>query len=418
MRATEALIVGAGPYGLSISTHLRGREIDHVIVGRPMDTWRSHMPAGMYLKSEPYGSDMSAPQAGYDLAGYCQSERVQGVRRGTPVPIGQFLDYADWYVRQLVPGISDVTVTEIKAVSGGFLVSFADTESVVARSVAVATGPMAHAFVPAELSGLPSDLVSHTADHTQFDRFRGRRVAVVGAGSSALEMAALVHEAGAEVTLVFRSPNSPLWGSRVRPATPVTHNKLCEGWKCPFWNTPAAFRLLPKDMRVLKARTVLGPLGAWWLKDRVEGVVEMLGATRVVDAKPDGSGLRLSLDGPGGKSSREFDHVIAGTGYRIDLARVACLSEDLRAGVATRGGYPALTRNGESTVPGLYFAGALAAFGLGPSMRFIAGTHNLADRLAVSVARRAGGNRDRLNGTGSGDQSRQSSDGLAYQNTA
>ena len=61
MRASEVLIVGAGPYGLSISTHLRGRGIDHLIVGRPMDTWRTHMPAGMYLKSEPYGSDMSSP---------------------------------------------------------------------------------------------------------------------------------------------------------------------------------------------------------------------------------------------------------------------------------------------------------------------------------------------------------------------
>ena len=59
MRASEVLIIGAGPYGLSISTHLRGRGIDHLIVGRPMDTWRAHMPTGMYLKSEPYGSDMS-----------------------------------------------------------------------------------------------------------------------------------------------------------------------------------------------------------------------------------------------------------------------------------------------------------------------------------------------------------------------
>src|SRR5580704_8046052 len=120
MRASEVLIVGAGPYGLSISTHLRGRGIDHLIVGRPMDTWRTHMPAGMYLKSEPYGSDMSSPQAGYDLAGYCRARGVTGVDRGIPLSLERLLDYADWYAEQLVPDVNDVTVTEIKAADGGF----------------------------------------------------------------------------------------------------------------------------------------------------------------------------------------------------------------------------------------------------------------------------------------------------------
>ncbi len=55
--------------------------------------------------------------------------------------------------------------------------------------------------------------------------------------------------------------------------------------------------------------------------------------------------------------------------------------------IATRGGYPVLTRLSESKVPGVYFVGAPAAFGLGPSMRCIAGTHSVAGRLGQSVAR-------------------------------
>ena len=51
MPVTDALIIGAGPYGLSISAHLRDVRVDHVIVGRTMDTWRTHMPTGMNLKS-------------------------------------------------------------------------------------------------------------------------------------------------------------------------------------------------------------------------------------------------------------------------------------------------------------------------------------------------------------------------------
>jgi len=385
-----------------------------------MDTWRAHMPAGMYLKSEPYGSDMSCPQAGYDLAGYCRSERIEGIERGTPLSIERFLDYADWYIKQLVPDVSDVTVTGIEAVNSGFRVSFADAEPVEARNVVIATGILPHSHISAELSGLPSDLISHTADHHQFDRFRGRRVAVVGAGSSALETAALLHETGCDVQLVVRCPDSPIWGSRALPLNPVRrlrNNKLCEGWKCPFWNSPTAFRRLPQEVRMVKARTVLGPLGAWWLRDRVEGLVEILGETHVRGVQPNGSGVKLLLDGPR-KSSLEVDHVIVGTGFRIDINRLTYLPTDLRARIATLSGYPVLTRVGESTVPGLYFAGAPAAFGLGPSMRFIAGTHNLAGYLARSVTRRAKGSRSGPSLSRSSDKALESKEGAAFQGTA
>ena len=420
MRATEALVIGAGPYGLSISTHLRGRGIDHLIVGRPMDTWRAHMPAGMYLKSEPFGSDMSSPETGYDLAGYSRSERIEGIERGTPLSIERFLDYADWYIKQLVPDVSDVTVTEIKAKKGGFLVTFADAEPVAARSVVAATGILPHFYIPAELSGLPPELVSHTADHHRFDEFRGRRVAIVGAGSSALETAALLHEAGGEVQLIVRCPDSPIWGTKPLPLTPLVRlreNKLCEGWKCPLWNSPTAFRRLPRSMRADKARTVLGPLGGWWLRPRVEGVIEMLEKTHVRAAEPSGSGVRMILDGPI-RSSLEVDHVIAGTGFHFDMARLAYLPEELRARITTFSGYPVLTRAAESTVPGLYFVGAAAAFGLGPSMRFIAGTHNVAAQLTRSVARRAKGSKGRPVASGPSRQAPQSSDEAALQETA
>ena len=411
MPASEVLIIGAGPYGLSISTHLRGRGIDHLIVGRPMDTWRTHMPAGMYLKSETFGTDMSCPQDGYDLPGYARSERIEGIGRGKPLSLERFLDYSDWYIKQLVPDVSDVTVTEVKAVSGGFQVAFADAEPVSARNVVLATGVLPYFFIPPELSGLPSELVSHTADHRQFDQFKGRRVAIVGSGSSALETAALLHEAGGEVHLVVRCPDAPIWGTKPLPLTPlvrIRENRLCEGWKCPLWNSPTAFRRLPQSMRVEKARTVLGPLGAWWLKPRVEGVVDILRKTQMRGAEPSGSGVRLLLEGPSGRSSLEVDHVIAGTGFHVNIDRLDYLPQDLRARIATFSGYPVLTRAAESTVPGLYFLGAAAAFGLGPSMRFIAGTHNVARQLTRSVARRSNGSRGRPAPSGSSRQVRQS----------
>lgn len=351
------------------------------------------MPIGMYLKSEPYGSDMSAPHAGYDLAGYCRSQGLEGVGRGIPLSLEQFLGYADWYTEQLVPDVSDVTVAEITAVDGGFLVAFADADPIVVRQVVVATGVLPHFHIPAELSGLPAELVSHTVDHHRLDRFRGRRVAVVGSGQSALETAALLHEAGSDVQLVVRSPVAPVWHPRPLPLTPVRRarlpvTKLCEGWRCVLWNSPATFRRLPRGVRVTKAQTVLGPRGAWWLRDRVEGVIDVLRGHQIRGAEPRGSGVQLLLDGPA-QSSIDVDHIVSGTGFRVDIGRLTFLPEELRTRIATLNGYPLLTRAGESTVPGLYFTGALAAFGLGPSMRFIAGTHNAAERLARSAARRS-----------------------------
>jgi FAD-dependent urate hydroxylase len=390
--AREVVIIGAGPYGLSISANLHGLGVDHLIVGRPLDTWRAHMPVGMKLKSEAFGSAMDAPRTGYDVAAYCQSHGLDPVNRGTPLSLERFLGYADWFTEQLVPDVSDVTVTEINAVDGGFRLAFADSEPVVARQVVIATGILPHFYIPAELSDLPPELLSHTAEHRELDGFRGRRVAVVGAGQSALETAALLHEAGADAQIVTRCPG-PAWHPQPEPLSrmgqvrlPIT--RLCEGWKCVFWNTPAAFRRLPRNMRITKARTVLGPRGAWWLKDRIEGIVEVLSNSQVRGAEPSGSGVRLLLDGPG-RSAVDVDHIIAGTGFRIDVARLAFLPEGLRARIDTINDYPVLTRAGESTIPGLYFTGAPAAVSLGPSMRFIAGTHNAASQIARSVAGRA-----------------------------
>ena len=392
MSTTEVLIVGAGAFGLSISAYLRELGVDHVIVGRPMETWRTHMPAGMLMKSEPYASAIASPRAGYDVAAYCRSHGLDYVNRVGPLTLQRFIDYADWYTGQLVPDVRDITAARIDATGGGFRVAFADAETVTARQVVIATGVRPYAHIPEELSGLPSDLVTHAIDHRDLGRFAGRRVAVVGAGQSALETAALLHEQGTDVRIIARTPalswNEPNpaelgpFGQLKRPV-----NQLCEGWHCAFWYRPAAFRLLPEEMRIIKARTVLGPNGSWWLRDRVDGVVEVLAGHQVRKAVPDGTGVQLLVEGPE-QSVLTVDHVIAGTGFRIDLTRLPFLPDGLRARIATVSGYPEVSRTGESSVPGLYFAGAPTAVSIGPSARFIAGTHTISAKLARAVARR------------------------------
>jgi FAD-dependent urate hydroxylase len=394
MTTSEVLVLGAGPYGLSISAHLGGLGVDHMVVGRPVDTYRSHCPVGMNLKSEPYGSAISAPGKGLDIATYCAQKGFDYASRVGPLSLERWLGYADWFAESLVPEVRDEMVTEVAQADGGFRVTFAEAAPVTAAQVVVATGVLPYARVPAEFAGLPKDLVTHTSEHHLLDKFAGRRVAVVGSGQSALETAALLHEQGADVTVVARAPEI-FWGDRTpdhisllgHVRRPVT--KLCESWRCVAWNSPAFVRLLPQDLRVTKARTVLGPSGVWWLKDRIVGVVEVLTSHRVTAAAASGSGVRLTLDGPK-QASLDVDHVVCGTGFPIDIARLPFLPEGLQARITTVNGYPVLSRIAESSVPGLYFVGAPAAASNGPSMRFIAGTHNIARQLAAGVSRRGG----------------------------
>jgi FAD-dependent urate hydroxylase len=394
MSNTEALVIGAGPFGLSISAHLSDLGVDHVVVGRVMNSWKTHMPIGMLMKSEPYASEIKSPHGGYGPKEYCAQHGLPYTDRVGPLTLETFLDYAGWYQEKLVPDVRDATAADITAVNGGFRVSFADADPITARQVVVATGPIPYANIPAELSGLPSDLVTHVSEHHDLSRFAGRRVAVIGAGQSALETAALLHENGVDIQVIARTPKLSWNEMNPEHVSALGHIKrpvvqLCEGWRCAFWHTPRAFRTLPESMRIVKARTVLGPAGSWWLRRRIDGgVVNVLTGHRVLEATPKGSGVRLALEGQE-RSEVEVDHVICGTGYRIDLARLRFLPEELRRRIDTVNGYPTVDLGGRTSVPGLYFTGAPTAVSLGPSARFVAGTFNFPRPLAKAVARYA-----------------------------
>ena len=250
----------------------------------------------------------------------------------------------------------------------------------------VATGVIPFAHLPEVLRSLPEELVSHTSAHSDLSKFAGKHVGVIGAGQSALETAALLHETGAEVEVIAREAVSyneavpattNFWTSLRKPVNP-----LCETWHCwGYYTFPDVFAVLPEHLRVEKARTFLGPSGAWWLRERLEGRVPLRTGYHVVDARPAGDRILLAIEGER-REEVTYDHVVAGTGFRLDLDRLEFISSELRARLRLAGGVPALSRSFESSVRGLFFVGSPAAPSLGPSMRFIAGTHFTARRLS------------------------------------
>ena len=91
----------------------------------------------------------------------------------------------------------------------------------------------------------------------------------------------------------------------------------------------------------------------------------------------------LSFTDPNGvECTNVADHVIAATGYRVNLDRLTFLNSDLRAGIRTAGGSPVLRMSFESSVPGLYFLGNAAAVSFGPMLRFVYGAAYASTRLA------------------------------------
>ncbi|WP_406104783.1 NAD(P)-binding domain-containing protein [Streptomyces sp. NBC_01003] len=390
-------VIGAGPYGLSTAAHLRARGIPVRVFGDPMVSWRSHMPAGMLLKSVPSASNIDAPQRGHDLVDYCDAAGIPRlVTDEDIVPVETFVAYGDWFQQQLVPDLERVRVVSVdRRGHENFEVKLDSGEQFTARAVVVATGLSGLDHLPHELAAAapdgpaPTGPVSHSSQHHDLSRFSGRELIVVGAGQSALETAALAAEAGASVRIVARGQGSVRFGAppwdqpKLRPETPF--GRAWSLYALTYY--PHPYRHLPPQARHFLVRRVLGPLGAWWLRERFEDKVRVREVEGIVRSAAADSGAALTVRAPGGRREElTADHVIAATGYRVDLAAMDFLGDGLRTRIAASRGTPKLGSGYVSSVPGLYFTGMLGGSSFGPVMRFVCGTEFASPRLVKHLA--------------------------------
>ena len=391
---TSAVLIGAGPYGLAVGAHLRARRIPVRVFGEPMEAWRRNMPAGMFLKSTPSASSISAPDPGHSLDDYCRAKGIRPLTEAEVVPISLFVDYGLWFQDQLVPVDHD-RITHVRSTGGEFEVTVSSGECLRARNVVVATGHLRYATTPPVFASLPADRRSHTRDHDDLSKFAGREVAVIGAGQSALESAALLREAGADVHVLVRE-RRVLWAGPPEVGRRTLSQKLLkpESPLGPGWSHVAshrgagAVRLLPAAARLAMVRKILGPSGAWWLHDRVMGPIDVRTSCEVRGASVQDGRVVLDCETPDGRTRLEVDHVLAATGYRVDLEELEFLDESLRSRITRVHGFPVLRPDFASSVPGLYFAGLSSAGTFGPLMRFVCGTDFAAPRVAAGVAAR------------------------------
>jgi len=380
-------ILGAGPYGLAAAAHLRAAGLNVTVFGDPMSFWSGTMPKGMLLRSPRVASSISDPHGKLDLDGF---EAATGASVGSPVPLESFVEYGLWFQNRVVPDVDRRFARRVERTGERFRLTLDDGEQVSADRVIVAAGIAPFANVPPIFRDLPPSAVSHASGHTDLAVFSGKRVLVVGAGQSALESAALLREGGADVTVVARAVgvhwlNQRPWLKAMGPISTLLYAPPEVGppLLCQLVRVPGVCRRMPAGSRHALDRRSIRPAGAGWLKPRVDGKIPLRFSQVVTAAELAGDKVEVGY-ADGGRE--QFDHILLGTGYRIDLARYTFLPAELLREVRQIRGYPVLTRGFESSVPGLHFLGAPGALTYGPLMRFVAGTPFAAAEVARYVA--------------------------------
>ncbi len=377
---TQLLVIGAGPYALSTAALARESGIDTVILGRPMAFWRENMPEGMFLRSGP---DWHLDGAGvHTLEAYLDERQIRP-DEVDPIPIGLFLDYADWFRESKELDVREDFVTRLEKTNGRFAATLESGEHVVADAVVAAPGVRHYTCRPEWAGSLPPDCSAHTCDLVNFDDLSGARVLIVGGRQSAYEWAALIGEHGAERVDVVHRHEVPRFEQVSWRFVDEHVERTLE--------VPGYWRKLPKQEQDAIAQRFweVGRLTLeHWLTPRLDaGRVHRRPGNEVVEAVQNGGGV---LDVTLSDSTRlGVDRVVFACGYRADLRGVPYL-EGVVDQVELADGFPVLDESFQTTLDGLYVTGFSATKDFGPFFGFVKGSPAAATLIVRDLVARAG----------------------------
>ena len=396
----EVAVIGAGPYGLACTRFLKKAGVDVITFGDKMRFWQERMPEQMILRSRRRSSHIADPDGSLSLDAFAAEH---GHARLDPVPLTEFENYGAWYGERAAPDLDGRRITAVvPRGERSFTLRLEDGAEHTVSRVIVAAGISPFAWRDSPLADLSDELVSHSSFHRSFARFRGRSVAIVGCGQSALESAALLHEEGAAVELIARRA-APVWLAgdgdslrarvRARMAPPTDVGGRVSGWLAA---APGVMHGSPKALREWTTARCVVPAGADWLPERVRDVTMTMNR-QIRSAEARNGSVRISLDDgsaaflPAGLLVSILLPSMLATGWRIDVGRYPFLDRSIVERLDLRNGYPVLGPGLESSIPGLHFVGTAAAMSFGPINRFVVGSWY----AAPVIGRAASGRRQR-----------------------
>ena len=375
------LIVGAGPYGLAMSAYAGRYHVDHVIAGKPMDFWKSHMPRDLLLRS---GSDWHLDPFDEDTMEHYLKAKNLMPAAGEPLSRDLYLGYCEWFQAQKSIRVLPKLVRRLDRTGGAsphFEAVFDDGESIAARSVVLALGFRYFERVPDEYVSLfPRDRITHSCDSVEFESLKGKRVLIIGGRQSAFEWAALIHEHGAGAVYLSYPHPTPAF----RPSDWSWVNPLVDA----LASDPGWFRRLPLEGKEelngrmwAEGRLKLEP----WLAPRVAAeTIRLFPQSRVVAGRElPGGELQAVLDDG---TTLVADQIILATGYTVEVMRVPFLANgNLLAQLETRNGFPILNEYFQSNISGLFFTSMCATQDFGPFFAFTAGVRTSAALIGSAL---------------------------------
>ena len=371
--------------------------VDFRIFGRPMSSWRDHMPHGTTLKSLGFASNLYHPTADFTLETYCREQGLPYDNASGSTPVERFVAYGQEFQRRFVPQLQQIDITSLERSRDGFLLRTSEGDEVLARRVVLAVGITHFDHTPAVLKDLPRNVLSHSSEYSSVHQFQHHRVAVIGGGASATDLAGLLQEQGCEVHLIARRASITFHSPTVSHRSLLNRmlkprSGLGDGWRgrlCADY--PMAFHMLPVGVRRNAVQRVNGPAAVWHSRDKIVGKVAMHLSTRIRAASANSSGVELELtSSEPGPASLAVDHVIAATGYKVDLDRLRFITPQLLGQITVIDNAPVLTRNFETSAQGLHMVGLASANSFGPLCRFAYGAQFTSRRLSRHLASLAG----------------------------
>jgi FAD-dependent urate hydroxylase len=368
----DVIIIGSGPFGISLGAHAVENNLQYKLFGYPMDFWKNQMPQDMFIRTPHEFVSFSDAKDELTIQQYSEETGTELV---TPLPRPIFVDYANWFAQKAGIEFTTQLVTKVEHKEGYYEVTSDKGEIHTTRNVIVATGVEHYKFFPGFLKEFPSNLVTHTSGYTSFSQFKGKKVVVLGSGQSAWEAAGLLHRDGADVELVYRKSGPNYAGSR--------ENEIA------LRDVGDVFYNLPLEEKKQGWGQSAGSV-AHFLKPYVEGIVPQNFGVAINNIEQiNEDEIRLSLSNG---SEKIVNHIIAATGFHINVDKVPFFNSELLSEIDREDEYvqfPKLNESFESSVPGLYFAGPLSSHSHGPTFRFILGLRKTSFSIIPNIVKKS-----------------------------